>query len=129
MLSIGAPIGDILRTFDGFAVSYDTRLRNPKWVLERLTKDSSKGDGNRQNVQFKEDDAIEPRFRAKLSDYQHTGYDRGHMAPAANHKISQQAMEHTFTLSNISPQVGKGFNRCGTCQVNIDTLLAKEKSH
>lgn len=79
MLSTGAPIGDVLRTFDGFTVSYDTRLRNPRWVLERLTSDSSNGDGNRQNVQFKEDGAIEPRFRAKLSDYQRTGYDRGHM--------------------------------------------------
>ena len=38
-------------------------------------------------------------------------YDRGHLAPAADHKGSQRAMEDTFTLSNVSPQVGKGFNR------------------
>jgi DNA/RNA non-specific endonuclease len=33
-------------------------------------------------------------------------------APAANHKGSQKALEETFKLTNISPQVGKGFNRC-----------------
>ena len=36
---------------------------------------------------------------------------RGVQAPAADHKGSQQALEQTFTLTNISPQVGKGFNR------------------
>uniref|UniRef100_A0A061RVV9 Endonuclease n=1 Tax=Tetraselmis sp. GSL018 TaxID=582737 RepID=A0A061RVV9_9CHLO len=33
------------------------------------------------------------------------------MAPAQNHKGSQQAMDETHSLINISPQVGKGFNR------------------
>jgi len=33
-------------------------------------------------------------------------------APAANHKESADTMLETFVLSNISPQVGKGFNRC-----------------
>ena len=32
-------------------------------------------------------------------------------APAADHKGSQKALLDTFSLSNISPQVGKGFNR------------------
>ena len=40
-----------------------------------------------------------------------SGYDRGHMVPAADAKISQQAMDETFYLSNIAPQVGDGFNR------------------
>lgn len=31
--------------------------------------------------------------------------------PAADAKISQQAMDETFYLSNIAPQVGDGFNR------------------
>lgn len=36
---------------------------------------------------------------------------RNVQAPAANYKGSQDAMADTFVLSNISPQVGKGFNR------------------
>lgn len=33
------------------------------------------------------------------------------MAPASNHKESQGSMDETFTLSNVAPQVGEGFNR------------------
>jgi len=40
-----------------------------------------------------------------------SGYDRGHMVPAADAKISQNAMDETFFLSNVAPQVGDGFNR------------------
>lgn len=31
-------------------------------------------------------------------------YDRGHMAPAANHKGSRKELQETFCLANISPQ-------------------------
>jgi endonuclease G len=50
-------------------------------------------------------------FRAKLSDYFRSGYDRGHQVPAADAKWSQEAMDSTFVLSNMCPQVGEGFNR------------------
>lgn len=43
------------------------------------------------------------------------GYDRGHLAPAANSRGSAAAMAETFTLANISPQVGPGFNRDYWC--------------
>lgn len=33
------------------------------------------------------------------------------MAAAGNHRRSQNAIEQTFTLSNMAPQVGRGFNR------------------
>jgi len=50
-------------------------------------------------------------FRAKLKDYFRSGYDRGHQVPAADAKWDQQAMDETFYLSNMCPQVGDGFNR------------------
>ncbi|KAK9821107.1 hypothetical protein WJX81_006169 [Elliptochloris bilobata] len=87
------------------------RLRNPRWVLERISKERSGGDAQRKNVEFYEDAGLEPRFRSRLTDFRGSGYDRGHLAPAANYKGSQDAMTNTFVLSNISPQVGKGFNR------------------
>ena len=58
-----------------------------------------------------EDESIPGMFRAKLQDYFRSGYDRGHMVPAADAKSSQDAMDETFLLSNIAPQVGVGFNR------------------
>ena len=61
--------------------------------------------------EFVEDAETPERFRAKLADYRGTGHDRGHLAAAAGHKDSQRAMDETFELINISPQVGDGFNR------------------
>lgn len=50
-------------------------------------------------------------FRGRLTDYKYSGYDRGHLAAAGNHKANQKHLDQTFVLSNISPQVGVGFNR------------------
>lgn len=48
-------------------------------VLERVTKETSSGAGNRANVLFEEDSGIDVRFRNRLTDFQMSGYDRGHM--------------------------------------------------
>lgn len=52
-----------------------------------------------------------PIFRATNKDYKRSGFDRGHLAAAGNHKANQELIKQTFVLSNIAPQVGKGFNR------------------
>ncbi|XP_068246772.1 endonuclease G, mitochondrial-like [Palaemon carinicauda] len=44
-------------------------------------------------------------------DYKGSGFDRGHMAAAGNHRLSQEICHQTFLLSNMAPQVGRGFNR------------------
>lgn len=54
---------------------------------------------------------MHPYFRSSNEDYLRSGFDRGHLAAAGNHKVTQSLMDQTFVLSNISPQVGKGFNR------------------
>lgn len=54
---------------------------------------------------------IAPIFRSYNSDFLGSGFDRGHLAAAANHRHSQLAMNDTFYLSNICPQIGKGLNR------------------
>lgn len=86
--------------------------RNPHWVAEHFTPQSlATNNGSRQKSVFYEDVSVPPMFRAKLSDYFRSGYDRGHQVPAADAKWSQEAMDSTFILSNMCPQVGDGFNR------------------
>ncbi|KAL6016679.1 nuclease, partial [Candidozyma auris] len=106
------PVHDLAK-HDEFISCYDRQTRNPYWILEHLTKESiSRADGvDRKKSVFKEDESIPLKFRARLRDYFRSGYDRGHQAPAADAKFSQQAMDDTFLLTNISPQVGDGFNR------------------
>lgn len=112
------PVHD-LHYHDEFVSSYDRRMRNPGWVVEHITAQSllqpSNGPGtppvDRKKSVFMEDQTIPAMFRGKLSDYFRSGYDRGHQAPAADAKFSQSAMNETFFLSNMAPQVGEGFNR------------------
>lgn len=106
------PVNDIVYR-SGYVTSYNRRDRNPNWVAEHLTQASlQRGpDVDRQKSSFKEDDHIPPQFRAKLNDYFRSGFDRGHMVPAADVKNSQVSMDETFYLTNIAPQVGEGFNR------------------
>ncbi|KAG0174736.1 nuclease [Apophysomyces sp. BC1034] len=106
------PVSDIVYR-NAYVASYNRRDRNPNWVAEHLTAESLKrAEGvERSKSQFKEDDTIPPQFRARLADYYKSNFDRGHMVPAADVKNNQEAMNETFYLTNISPQVGDGFNR------------------
>lgn len=103
----GLPSKDNLRIFNDFILSYDRRLRSPAWVIEHLTPEKLKNrtsETSRDKSKFKEDPAIHEYFRSKLADYTNSGYDRGHMAAAGNHKLNQEDLDQTFALSNISPQ-------------------------
>ncbi|TEB36031.1 hypothetical protein FA13DRAFT_1762233 [Coprinellus micaceus] len=110
------PISDLL-VRRAYVAAYDRRLRHPSWTAEHLNKASltpsggSSDSGDRSKSTFVEDESLPAQFRAKLQDYFRSGYDRGHMVPAADAKSSQDAMNETFLLSNIAPQVGDGFNR------------------
>ncbi|KAJ2078133.1 nuclease [Coemansia sp. RSA 988] len=104
------PVSDFM-VRSRYASSFNRALRNPNWVAEHLTRDNLKGSADRASSEFAEDKDIPAPFRALLKDYYRSGYDRGHMCPAADAKKDTEAMNETFLLTNISPQVGKGFNR------------------
>lgn len=90
------------------AVSCNPLTRNPDWAIERLHRGDLVGAANRDRSRFQRD----PLCPASPGpgDY-HAAYDRGHQAPAGDAKSSQAAMDQTFFMSNMAPQVGIGFNR------------------
>lgn len=52
----GMPVGDRLRVFTDYASSFDTRLRNPRWVLEHIDADKvASREGSRKGSGFVED--------------------------------------------------------------------------
>lgn len=86
----------------GYIVSYNKDLKLPNWVSYELTREETKGKEKISN-RFITDPLVKGLI-ATNADYARSGYDKGHMAPAADMKWSPQAMEASFYFSNICPQ-------------------------
>ena len=87
----------------GYTVSYNPTWLVPNWVAYELTAVETGGEQERSN-HFKPDPLVEGD-PVVTSDYSKSGYDRGHMAPAADMKWSEQAMRESFYMTNICPQL------------------------
>lgn len=59
----------------------------------------------RKSKRFYEEASLLPYHRSRNQHYRNSGYDRGHLAPAADHAHSDSAMRDTFVLTNVSPQL------------------------
>ncbi|KAM4849045.1 endonuclease G, mitochondrial [Urocitellus parryii] len=94
-----------LKSRESYVLCYDPRTRGALWVVEQLRPERLRGDGDRRSCDFREDDSVHAYHRATNADYRGSGFDRGHLAAAANHRWSQKAMDDTFYLSNVAPQV------------------------
>lgn len=94
-----------LKSRESYVLCYDPRTRCALWVVEHLRPDRLHGDGDRSACDFREDDSVHAYHRATNADFRGSGFDRGHLAAAANHRWSQKAIDDTFYLSNVAPQV------------------------
>ena len=86
-----------------FITCHDNADRVPAWVTYQLSSENLAGEAQRSD-DFRPDPRLPAGQRAELPDYVGSGYDRGHMAPAAAFKRSEDAMTATFVLSNMAPQ-------------------------
>lgn len=109
-LAIGKPAGysEIIRK--GYVAGYDPRLKIPVWVQYRLTGNHSTNNTFPRTDAFAEDVSLPAQARATLADYRSSGYVRGHMAPAEDMRWDELAERESNLLSNMSPQIGSGFN-------------------
>ncbi len=88
----------------GYTLSFNRTHNLPNWVAWELTAEETEGTVARSD-DFCPDPSIPLPHRVTTDDYRASGYDRGHMAPAADMKWSPQAMNQCFYMSNICPQV------------------------
>jgi len=95
---------------DGYILSYNETCEQPNWVLYTLKpSDISCVVSVDRKSYFKSDDLV-GTGSASHSDYTNSGYDRGHLKPAADESCDQEEMDETFYMSNVSPQ-NPSFNR------------------
>lgn len=92
----------------GYTLSYNEEFELPNYVAYDLTRDEVYGPFDRKD-NFRPDPSI-TTGSSTLDDYKNSGYDRGHLAPAADFKWAEEAMNDTFYMSNMAPQE-PDFNR------------------
>lgn len=99
---------DKIITHTGYSLLYNETHEQANWVAYDLTKEET-------NKLFERTDKFitDPKVKtgtASDKDYEGSGYDRGHLAPASDMGWSSTTMAESFYYSNMSPQL-PSFNR------------------
>lgn len=97
-------ISEIILENDEYIVSYNIMHNNPNWVGWHLTPNRIYGTFDRTD-NFTKDKQLPKQYRVASSEYTYSGYDRGHMCPAADNKWLKSAMIQSFLMTNICPQI------------------------
>lgn len=100
-VSMSDSLASQMKDYEGFRVSFNRENATPNWVAWELLGSETTGPKGRTN-KFWTDSDIDNC--PSTSDYTRSGYDRGHLCPAADQKWSDIAMEDCFVMSNICPQ-------------------------
>lgn len=92
-------------THSGYSTMFDTVLKYPVLVHWLNTKQRLEcGD---EKLERKNNFQPDPKLYMETDldkDYYHSGYDRGHMCPAADNQCSADNMSECFYFSNMAPQ-------------------------
>lgn len=102
------PASDLVR-HAYYTLSYNEKYEQANWVYYVLTDSMVLKGGEERSNKFRIDKMV-ATGSAKSSDYTKSGYDRGHLCPAADMGFNPVANEESFLMSNISPQT-PDFNR------------------
>ena len=87
-----------------FALSYNNDKGTPNWVSWQLVR-ADLGHTPRNNQQFRSDEELPAGFKVVLnSDYDGSGFDRGHMCPFGDRTATERSGMETFVLTNAVPQ-------------------------
>lgn len=109
-LSYGVPgAADSIIEREGYALGYIEKHEQPAWVQYIMTSEEVSRRAAKRGDDFRPDPAV-PTGSATPQDYTRSGYDRGHLAPAADMSFSVKTMSESFFMSNMSPQAPQ-FNR------------------
>lgn len=100
---------DVVLQGKGFALGYREADEQAAWVAYCLTSAELDKAKIKRSDDFRRDARV-TSGSATPEDYKGSGFDRGHLAPAADMAWSELAMSESFLMSNMSPQE-PAFNR------------------
>ncbi len=106
----GCPAADQILVNRFYSVGYSYYFRQAKWALEIVDPDKKDEETVERLDNFRPDFRVPKSFRADLSDYSGSGFDRGHLVASADLNDEHIQNSETFLLSNMSPQA-RAFNR------------------
>ena len=90
--------------FDAYAVLHSGVARAPLDAADRLSRASVSDARRVERIDaFHDEDRVPADERARLDDYVHSGFDRGHLAPAGDMPTGE-AQAQSFSLANVVPQ-------------------------
>ncbi len=95
--------GEIVR-HDYFVLSYVEAHEQAEWVAYELNRDRLNENWAERPNTFRPDPEVSTES-ATPRDYTSSGYDKGHLCAAADMAFNDQAIDQTFFMSNMSPQV------------------------
>lgn len=102
-----------------YDTSFNRAHKQADWVFYGLGKRELRNCVGR-NGSFRADDRLQRGEGPELSDYSGSGFDRGHLTPAADNRWSAVAMRESFLLTNVSPQPSR-FN--GGIWAKLEALI------
>lgn len=92
-----------------YTLSFNPQHKEANWVAYVLANHSNQAEHYSRTNKFLTDPLVKTGS-ADDEDYDGSGYDRGHLAPAEDMSYSSSTMAESFYYSNMTPQV-PAFNR------------------
>lgn len=93
-------------TYTQFTLSYNEEHEQAEWVAYEYTREEALTVIPRCRNCFTSDINV-TTGSATEADYINTGFDKGHLCPARDNNMSDDANRESFLMSNMSPQLHK----------------------
>ena len=115
---------DALDPRRNYTTCFSRELCCPVWIAAPLHP-SFKGEAKRIDS-YQPDPKLPLNIQPKLSRAYGEDYSRGHLLGSAERSSSRATNIQTFYVSNIAPQIRKGFNSSGGAWNNLESFVDKQ---
>ena len=103
-----------------YTVCYSARHRSPMWIAAPMHESYNGSVKRIDNYDYDPTLPVNVQTRLKRS---YGEYTRGHMLGSAERNASREMNTQTFYVTNIAPQIQKGFNQQGGAWNNLEKFV------